>query len=114
MKIILGLTFAALFIVCGLVTTSAAQSNGGNNLNINARQHNQQMRIADGIRDGTLTKAEAGRLQRREAVIRRMEARLRESGNVLTPKERRFLQVQLNQTDRMIFRLRHNQQQPKA
>ena len=113
MKIILSLILAALFIFCGLATTTAAQTNG-NNRSINARQHNQEMRIADGIKDGSLTKGEAARLQRREAVIRRMEARLRESGNVLTPQERRFLQFQLDQTDRMIYRLRHNQQQPKA
>ncbi len=113
MKIILSLIFAALFILCGLAATAAAQTNG-NNPNINARQRNQQMRIAAGIRDGSLTPAEARHLQQREAAIRRLEARFRASGNILTPQERRVLQFQLNLADRLIYRLRHNQSMPKA
>ena len=113
MKIILSLIFATLFIICGLATAAAAQTNG-NNRSINARQHNQAMRIAAGIKDGSLTPNEARRLQQREAAIRRLEMRFRTSGNFLTPRERRVLQFQLNLTDRLIYRLRHNQQTPRA
>ena len=108
MKIILCTIFAALVMICGLSTTSTAQT-AGNNPNIRAVLHQQQVRIADGIKDGSLTPAEAERLNKREAAIRRQAAKFRESGNTLTPQERRRLRAELMRTSRMIFRLRHNQ-----
>jgi predicted carbohydrate-binding protein with CBM5 and CBM33 domain len=75
---------------------------------INARQHHQAARIRDGIRDGSLTRAEATRLRAEAAALRAEERRYRRTGPGLTRWEARDLQRDLNRTNRDIRRTRHN------
>jgi hypothetical protein len=74
---------------------------------INQRLGNQSGRIADGIRDGSLTQREAARLERGESRIAGEEARFRRDGN-LSPRERRRLNRDLDRESRRIYRDRHN------
>ena len=111
MRIIFCLIFAAMFMIVGLATVSNAQT-PVKKPGIDALQHQNQVRIADGINDGSLTAAEAEHLQKREAAIRRIEASFRESGSALGRMERHMLQVELKLTSRKIFKLRHNQPTP--
>src|SRR4051812_9605865 len=97
MKKSLGLVFASFILLGGLSAVSLAQTgNSGRHQhhprNINQRQENQQDRIAQGIKSGELTAREAARLEAQEARINRLEAKLRESGDKLTPKERAKLE----------------------
>jgi len=75
--------FLAMVLVVSVIAASA-QSRWG----INARQHRQQERIAQGIRSGELTSRETYRLERQEQRIDRQEDRFRESGDGLSPRER--------------------------
>lgn len=107
MKKIVGLIFASLFILGGLVIDSSAQTS---RQTINARQNRQQRRIYRGVRSGRLTGREAVRLERRQMAIRRTEARYRRSGGGLSMSERRRLQRRLNRTNRSIYRQKHDKQ----
>ena len=107
-KSILPLTLAVFAILIVMGSTASAQTGrrcprGGN---INQRQENQQDRIAQGIKSGSLTPAEAARLESQEARINRLEARLRENG--LTPSERATLERDLNRESRNIYREKHD------
>ena len=85
--------------------TSAHADNNRWKYGVNNRQARQQARIRDGVKDGELTNREAYRLEKRQAQLANREARMRASGNGLTPYERARLEKQQNQLSRDI----HNQ-----
>ncbi len=99
-------TVAVLFVAG---TTASAQT--GRNChrgNINGRQERQQDRIARGIDNGSLTPAEASRIEAQEGRINGLESRLRENG--LTPVERARLERDLNRESQNIYRQEHDRQ----
>ena len=77
---------------------------------INHRQTEQQRRIDQGIRRGSLTPREAGRLEYRDARIARQESRDRRSGGHFTAAERRHIEREENRTSRAIYRQKHDAQ----
>jgi hypothetical protein len=74
------------------------------------RIQHQRDRIADGIKDGSLTRREAHRLTHREQRIRRQVLRVRADGEV-SPRERARLHQSLDRQSRAIFRQRHDGQE---
>lgn len=76
---------------------------------IDQRQANEEKRIADGLRDGSLTPDEAARLQREQARISRKEQRYLSDGT-LSDREQAKLQHDLNRASRHIWRERHDRQ----
>ena len=80
---------------------------------VNAREHRQVQRIRDGRQDDELTRGELNRLRADEAAIRAEERVYRRSGDGLNRRERRDLQRDLNQTNREIYRAKHNDREPK-
>jgi hypothetical protein len=74
---------------------------------VNARQHNQRDRIAQGVRSGELTKSETkGLLQEQRSI--RQEERAYKSDGVLTRDERRDLHQDLTQASRNIYNEKHD------
>ena len=108
LKGILPLTVAVFAIMMFMTTSASAQRRCPRGGNINARQERQQDRIAQGIKNGSLTPAEAARLETQEKRINGLEARLRENG--LTPSERARLERDLNRESRNIYRQKHDGQ----
>jgi TolA-binding protein len=96
--------FAVLFVAG--TTASAQTGTHCHRGNINQRQERQQDRIARGINNGSLTPAEASRLEAQEARINGLESRLRENG--LTPSERARLERDLNRESQNIYRQEHD------
>jgi len=76
---------------------------------IDARQHRQQARIAEGVRSGELTPAETRRLEREQRRIRREERRYMADGKLTAP-ERADLQHDLNRSSRHIYNEKHDNQ----
>ena len=76
---------------------------------VNARQHNQQERIAEGVKSGQLTGQEAVRLQREERAVR-VEERAYKADGKLTPAERKDLNQDLNKVSRDIYNQKHDGQ----
>jgi len=74
---------------------------------IEQRQMNQQRRIHQGIRNGSLTPGEAARLERQQFRTERLERRLKADGD-FTCRDRARVQHRLNHSSRHIYRAKHN------
>ncbi|HEU4655308.1 MAG TPA: hypothetical protein VFS47_15070 [Steroidobacteraceae bacterium] len=85
---------------------------GDHDPGVNARQHNQQARIHQGVRSGELTPHETRKLEREERGIRREERQYKADGQ-LTAAERRDLQKDLNHASRDVYRQKHDGQERK-
>lgn len=68
------------------------------------REANQQARINQGRKNGTLTKAEAARLEARQVALRRQVRRDRVDGGGLSTAERSRIERQQDQQSRRIAR----------
>lgn len=104
-------SFLSILFVIGFSTTANAQTgNRCHRAGVNQRQERQQDRIGRGITSGSLTPAEAARLESQEARINAQEARFRASGDGLSPRERAKLESELNTESRNIYRQEHDRQ----
>jgi hypothetical protein len=96
--------FAIVTVILGsLIAGVAAAGTPG----LHRRQARQHVRIAQGVRCGELTRAEALRLRAGQRQIRRLERRARGDGFVSRRERARIHQLQ-NRENRAIYRLRHN------
>lgn len=77
------------------------------------REANQQQRIHNGMRDGSLTHGEAARLQQGQQRIDRQQARARADGTV-TPRERQRMQAMQNNQSQRIHDARTNTRTQQA
>jgi len=109
------LVAAALVLVFGQLsfgqstsTSSSAVAAPPNTSTIRERQDHQQDRIAAGLKDGQLTKQQAGHLERNERRVNR-EARdmAAANGGKLNARDRAKLNRQENRTSKKIYRGRH-------
>ena len=76
---------------------------------INQRERHQQRRIADGVRDGELTRKEARKLEKQQAKIHRDEAKAKADGE-FTPKERGKIQREQDKASEQIYKEKHDNQ----
>jgi len=97
----------ALVAAIGAGSMVYAQDNQTKTPRVDQRERNQQNRVADGLKDGSITSGEAARIERDEAKIRRDEAAAKADG-VVTRRERLRLNRELNHTNREIHRYRRN------
>lgn len=74
---------------------------------VNARQHHQHDRIAQGVRSGSLTKDEAQGLRSEQRSIRQEERQYKSDG-ALTRDERKDLHQDLNVASRNIYSEKHD------
>jgi hypothetical protein len=98
-------TKSKLFLVLAALPAIAVA--GTRDPGVNARQHNQHDRIAQGVRSGALTKDEAKGLRGAQRAIRQEERRYKSDG-VLTRAERKDLQQDLNTASRNIYSEKHD------
>ena len=77
--------------------------------NVNKRQKNQNQRIRQGIKNGSLNKNEANRLLKQQAKLRRQEAKMRASGGSLNAKEREILKNKQDQLSKNIQQQKNDQ-----
>jgi hypothetical protein len=82
---------------------------------IRARKENQQDRIAQGVKSGSLTARETARLETKESRLNRETRDMREdNGGKLTNQERAKVNRQQNRLSRDIYRQKHDgQTQPQ-
>ena len=73
------------------------------------RQANQQQRVENGLKNGSLTVKEAGRIERGEAALDRTIAR--DAANGISPKEQAQINRRENALSREIAKDTHNAQQ---
>lgn len=97
----------SLAILGWLPQASFADDSGTHTPRINAREHNQHKRIAQGVRSGELTKAEATSLRSEQKSIR-AEKQADKADGVVTKAERKDLHQDLNQASRDIRAEKHD------
>ena len=100
MKRLVSIVLSAVFVM-GLSVVASAQ--------INRRERHEQQRIRQGIRNGELTRREAGRLEAQQARIRIAERFARRDGNI-SYRERARLDRMLDHASRNIYRRKHDSQ----
>lgn len=93
-------------LVAALTITSIANAQDRTPV-INARQHNQERRINNGVRSGELTHKETRHLRNDERRIQ-AEKRIAKANGHITPRQRTMLRRQENRTSRAIYRDKHN------
>jgi len=72
---------------------------------VNAREANQQKRIANGVQSGKLTPQQASNLEKREASVQNREKRdMAKNNGHLTKAEQRGINRQQNRISRSIYR----------
>jgi len=76
---------------------------------INQRERRQQRRIADGVKDGELTRKETRKLEKQQAKIHAAEARAKSDGE-FTAKERAKIQKRQDKASRQIYKEKHDKQ----
>jgi hypothetical protein len=103
-----GLVCAAIVPASGL----AAENRNVKSPAINAREHNQQLRIRQGVKSGELTRKEIARLEAEETRIR-LNERLAKSDGKLTAEERARLEKELSKTSQDIYEQKHDDQTRK-
>lgn len=105
-------TLVAALFATAICTSVIAQTPAPANTNtprIDARQANQEKRIAQGQASGAFTDKEAAHLQKREANLSNAEAAAKADGKV-TRKERTKLRHMENKDSRAIKRQKHDAQ----
>jgi hypothetical protein len=73
------------------------------------RNVNQQQRIENGLQSGQLTTREAGKLERGEANVERIQANAERNGSISAPEQRRITRAQ-NRESRAIYDQKHDAQ----
>jgi hypothetical protein len=98
--------FNRIWMAAVLGTALTAMTNAQT---INQRRENQQDRIAQGIKSGSLSAGEAARLETKEARLNRQIHDDREDHNGhLTNAERAQVNRQQNKLSRQIYHAKHN------
>ena len=101
--------FAIAIISTSLIATaSMAAPRANGQFNVNDRQENQHDRIAQGVKSGELTKAEAHNLRSDQRQINRTEQRMRADGGGLSAREHARLAHMQNVESRQIRAKKHN------
>jgi hypothetical protein len=93
-------------LVAALAITSLANAQDKTPV-VNARQHNQEHRINNGVKSGELTRNETRHVRNDERRIR-SEKRIAKASGHVTHKQRTMLRHQENRTSRTIYRDKHN------
>jgi len=98
-KLILFTAGFIMFFAFGAMAQATPKANG--------RQAVQQVRIAEGVKSGELTKAERRALKAEQRHIRRTKRRAKADG-VLTPREKHKINRKQNRANRHIRRQKHD------
>jgi small-conductance mechanosensitive channel len=86
------------------------QKNHPRRTEVNKRLSNQNKRINQGVKNGTLTKAQAAQLHKEDRQIRQEErAMASQNGGHITKQEQRTLNQQENKVSRQIYNEKHGQ-----
>ena len=102
----IGLTaFAAGLATCMI----AAAANAQNTANVVQRDVNQQNRIEQGLKSGELTTKEAGKLEREESRVDKMESNALKDGKMTDVEKQRIERAQ-NKVSKDIYQEKHDAQ----
>ena len=96
--------------LCAAISPAAAMAS--DRKPIDRREHNEQVRIHQGIRSGELTRKEAARLEAEQARIR-VDERFAKMNGKFTAEERLRIQKELSKASHDIYQQKHDAQDRK-
>ncbi len=96
---------AAGLVACAIATAASAQTAA----DAVQRDVNQQNRIEQGLKSGELTTKEAGKLEREESRVDKMEANALKDGKMMPAERRRIARAQ-NKVSKDIYQEKHDAQ----
>ena len=99
-----------LLAAAGLALPASAQVQS--TPRVDQRQANQERRIEQGVKSGSLNQKEAARLEKGQAHVQKMENKAAADGKI-TQKERARLEHAQNNQSRKIYREKHDKQVAK-
>jgi len=113
-KVVGLLVMAGFFVSVGLSPVYAGetawQKSHPRRAEVNKRLSNQNKRINQGVKNGTLTKGQAAQLHKEDHQIRQEERDMAsQDGGHITKQEQRTLNAQENQVSRQIYDEKHGQ-----
>ena len=109
MKLALFAVAATLTLTPAIVFAQTTTTEPTKPATINQTKENQQDRIAQGVKAGTLSPAETARLEKQEAGINKEEAGMKAQDNgKLTAQDRKTLKHQQNVESKRIYRTKHD------
>jgi hypothetical protein len=94
-------------IAAGLAACTIAAAHAQNTADVVQRDVNQQNRIEQGLKSGQLTTKEAGKLEREESHIDKMQSNALKDGK-MTKAEKRRIERAENQASKDIYREKHD------
>jgi hypothetical protein len=100
--------FKTLIAVAAIAVAVPAAVSAAPWQSINQRQANLKQRINQGVRSGTLTRAEASRVRTQFANLQRLEYRYRHNG--LSYRERADLDRRFDVLSRRVYAQKHDRQ----
>ena len=100
---------AAVLGLTTVVTTTGAFAYGSSTPEIDRRQAQQEQRIRDGIRDGSLTRRETRELVQEQRRIQVLESRAKADGRINAREAAEIRRAQ-DAADKHIYQDRHNSQ----
>ncbi len=108
-----GLVFAGSAIAQTSTTSGAGPGvvdPGHSRVNqVNGRETNQQNRIANGVKNGSLTPQETSNLEKREANVQKREQKdMAEHNGHLTKAEQKGINRQQNRISKSVYKDKHN------
>jgi uncharacterized protein YdeI (BOF family) len=74
------------------------------------RKERQQDRVAEGVKDGSLTAKEAAKIEAKEAKLNREIRQDRKDGKGLTPKEKAKIEAKQDKMSKEIYKEKHDKQ----
>ena len=104
------ISLAALLAAASIALPAFAQTQS--TPRVDQRQANQERRIEQGVKSGSLNEKEATRLEKGQAHVQKMENKAVADGKV-TKKERERLEHAQNNQSRKIYREKHDKQTAK-
>ncbi|MBL8178376.1 MAG: hypothetical protein JNK48_27115 [Bryobacterales bacterium] len=111
MKKLFGLTALSALL---FVSPAAAQSDTKDRRTVRGkRMENQQKRIEEGVKEGSLTKKEAVKLEAKEAALAAEARKDRKDGAGMTAKEKAKINSKQNKLSREIYKEKHDAQTKK-
>lgn len=77
---------------------------------IKERKEKQQVRVAEGVKDGSLTAKETAKVESKEAKLNQQIRQDRKDGKGLTPKERAKIEARQDRMSKEIAKEKHDKQ----
>jgi uncharacterized membrane protein YebE (DUF533 family) len=108
-RFIVGLLCGAVLLAIVPAGVAAAKGGGKKRESIGAREHQQRVRIKEGVKSGQITRPEAKRLKAEEKAFR-AEVKAAKANGKITPEERARFETELNGLNGEINAQKHDAQ----